>query len=371
MQEAVVIKNGLVIDPETMQIEKKDLFMKDGKFANSPHEKDIKQKEIDATGCFVAPGFIDMHVHVFQDKTPLGIDPDLVGIKQGVTTIVDAGSAGIEDFPVFKEKTAKNATEVLAFLNISKHGLCNGLSELDSMDKLVHVNDLQTCILKESTIVGLKARMSHSVVKNNGIKPLKHARKLADAVDLPIMVHIGNAPPPLVEILPLLKQGDIVTHSFHGKKGGILDEKGALIPEAREALNAGVIFDVGHGTSSFSYEVMKQYKRQYDYPFTISTDIYLANYDNPVGSLMTTMSKLLALGFPLEELVAAVTSKPAKALSLKEQGTFQAGTRADVTIFSIKEGEVSLTDSEGQQMIVDKLLTPCYTLREGKVVFKK
>jgi len=374
LTEAILIKNGYVIRPEKKTILKEDVAVVDGviidcKMAREMHIKNMK--EIDASGCYVAPGFIDMHVHVFKDFTELGIDGDLVGIKQGVTTIVDAGSSGIYDYKSFKDlMISRSETEILSFLNISKLGLCGGRSELANLDELMEVEELKEFLAKEKTVVGLKARMSGSVLKGNGIFPLEHARKLADAADLPIMVHIGNGPPSLPEILALLREGDIVTHAFHGKKGGILNEVDELIQEATDALKRGAVFDVGHGTESFSFLTMEKFKKNFRCPFTISTDIYLQNYNTPVGSLMTTMSKLLALGFALEEVVECVTLRPAQTLGLKEQGTLENGTRADITLFEIDEQEKILFDAAKREINSKRHLKPYMTIREGKVVYK-
>ena len=371
MSKTILLKNGWVIDPEENTIIKKDVCIIDGKFASLDEIDSENKMEINVEGHYVSPGFIDMHVHVFEAKTDMGINADRVGIEQGVTTIVDAGSSGIDEFPAFKQTIIEqNQTEVLSFINISRRGLCNGLSELADMNDLMSIEELQEILNKEKSIVGLKARMSASVVKDNGIKPLEYARKLADEANLPIMVHIGNAPPEITEVLPLLTKGDIVTHAFHGKKGGILNKDDMLINEAFDAIKRGVLFDVGHGTSSFSFQTMKKYKERYQYPFSTSTDIYLGNYHKPVGSLMTTMSKLLAIGYSLEEIVASVTSRPKKALSLSEQGSFEHGTRADVTIFKIVEQDETLIDSHGEAMDVSRMIVPHLTLRQGKVVFE-
>lgn len=371
MCNSIVLKNGWVIDPEKETIEKKDVYIVDGKFARLDEINPNNIVEIDVEESYVSPGFIDMHVHVFEAKTELGIHADKVGIEQGVTTIVDAGSSGVDDFDSFKQSIIKqNQTEVLSFINISRKGLCNGLSELANMDDLMLLEELQEVLANENSIVGLKARMSASVVKDNGIEPLEHARKLADEANLPIMVHIGNAPPEITEILPLLNRGDIVTHAFHGKKGGILNQDSMLINEAFEAIERGVLFDVGHGTSSFSFQTMKKYKEKYQYPFSTSTDIYLGNYDKPVGSLMITMSKLLAIGYSLEEIVASVTIRPKKALALTEQGSFEYGTRADVTVFRVVNQDEILIDSHGEEMMVNRVMVPHLTLRQGKVVFE-
>ncbi len=375
MNEPMIIQNGLVIDPEALTIKEMDIGILNGRF--TPDEEVLekvhqKVQYIDASGYYVSPGFIDLHAHIFKDCTELGIDPDLVGVDQGVTTIVDAGSSGYDNYSLLKEEIINNSkTEILAFLNISRKGLCHGLSELANLDDLMTLEEAQEILKKEKGIVGLKARMSGSVVQDSGIQPLKHARKLADELHKPIMVHIGNPPPKLQEIFPLLEKGDIVTHAFHGKKHGILKESGELIPEAIDAIRRGVRFDVGHGTSSFSYKTMRRFKEIYDIAFTISTDIYKKNYSHPVGSLRVTMTKLLSLGYSLTEVVAAVTKRAADTLHLTEQGTFKYGTRADVTIFGLEERNVLLADSEGEELACHQILTPYMTIKTGKVAYQK
>ncbi len=370
MVEEIIIKNGYVIDPEQGTIEMKEIAVRNG-FLVAPQDIDFANVTyIDAEGCYVSPGFIDMHVHIFTEHTELGIDADRVGIEQGVTTVVDAGSAGCSDYVTFKGRVIEQSqTEVLSFLNISRKGLTSGLSELANPEDLMSMAEAEEIFNKEPSIVGLKARMSGSVVKNSGIKPLEHARKVADRLNVPIMVHIGNPPPNLQEIFPLLRKGDIVTHAFHGKKHGILNVEGELIPEAMAALKRGVLFDIGHGTSSFSYETLIRFRERYDNPFTTSTDLYIANYQNPVCSLMNTMTKLLELGIPLIEVVKSVTLGAAKALRTSEIGTLAQGTRADITIFKKIEQRTILIDSEGVELEAKQILKPHVVLRNGKVVY--
>lgn len=374
MSSYAIIQNGFVIDPEKSGIEQKEIGIIDGKLADS---KDVLAQGtnieyIDAEGAYIAPGFIDLHVHVFKDATTLGIAADLVGIKQGVTTIVDAGSSGCANYQLLKETVIEQSeTEVLAFLNIAKEGLGAGLSELADSKNLMSIEEAQEIFANEPQLVGLKARMSGSVVKEQGIAPLEHARQLAGVLQKPIMVHIGNPPPYLNEVFPLLEQGDVVTHAFHGKKNGILNEEGYLIDSAAEALQRGVLFDVGHGTSSFSYQTLRKFKENYTEPFSISTDIYLNNYDNPVGSLMLTMTKLIELGFTLEEVVRAVTIRAAQAIGLTEHGTLRHGTRADLTLFTLQDKLTNLVDSEGVVLVANRVLQPKMTVRNGRVVFRQ
>lgn len=373
MREVIVIKNGNVFNSDKKAFTGTDIYIRNGEIiATEDIEDTDRLTEWDAEGKYVSPGFIDMHVHVFENFAKIGINADRAGVNQGVTTVVDAGSTGYKDFNQFKDKIInQNTTEVLSLLNISSTGLIEGLDELSAPEKLMSESVWETINSTESAIVGLKARMSQSVVGDQGIRPLEHARTLADQSNVPIMVHIGSPPPPLNEVLPLLKDGDIVTHAFHGKKGGILDEDGVLIPEAQAAIDRGVKFDVGHGTASFSYNTIKRFKEKYSYPFTISTDVYDKNFEKPVGSLMDTISKLLAVGYSLEELLQSVTILPANILSLSNYGSLEPGKKADITIFDINEKECELIDSHGESMMVYQRLIPQATWKNGKLVYKR
>lgn len=373
VKQITVIKNGNIYSPSNRTFTKRDLFISNGQIIEKEQIAEGDQVvEWDAKGRYVSPGFIDMHVHVFENYAQIGINADMVGIEQGVTTIVDAGSTGYADFSEFKKRIMSNSTtEVLSLLNISRTGLVEGLDELSSPDKLMSENEWIEINNSESSIVGLKARMSQSVVGKQGIKPLEHARKLADQTDVPIMVHIGSPPPPLNEILPLLKKGDIVTHAFHGKKDGILDDNGVMIPAAQDAIDRGVKFDVGHGTSSFSYHTIKKFKEHYNYPFTISTDVYDKNFERPVGSLMDTISKLLAFEYSMEELLRSVTILPAQILSLENYGSLEPGFNADITVFSLDETACKLIDSHEEAIEVNKRLIPEATFKNGKLVYQR
>ncbi|WP_232697283.1 amidohydrolase/deacetylase family metallohydrolase [Brevibacillus daliensis] len=370
----LIIQHAHVIDPATNRNGRYHILIQDGKIAKVLHathadEQLPEAKQlIDAKEMIVTPGLIDLHVHVYEDKTPLGISADRIGVNQGVTTVVDAGSAGATTFDEFiKIAIEPSTTEVLAWINISGSGLCQGLSELANMEWLA-VEETKKLVKKDARVIGIKARMSGSVVKESGIEPLRVAKKLANELELPTMVHIGNAPPKLTEVLPLLESGDVVTHAFHGKKGGIFTEMGELLPEAREALNRGVIFDVGHGTSSFSFATMRHALKQGIKPKTISTDIYCHNVDGPVHSMAITMTKLVALGISLEEVIEMSTAAPARILNQANQlGTLQEGTIADLTIMKLVDEPITLIDSEKEELVTPQYIKPVMTVKTGKV----
>ncbi|MBA4493903.1 amidohydrolase/deacetylase family metallohydrolase [Paenactinomyces guangxiensis] len=368
----LLIVNGTVIDPSQHIFGSFDVGINNGRMAGifqpGSVPEDSAKETIDASGCLVTPGLIDLHTHVFEQRTALGINADHVGVEQGVTSIVDAGSTGCRDFRSFlRNVVEKNQTRVLLWINIASQGLCDGLSELSDLSMLKPA-ETEELIKQYPLIRGIKARMSRSVVKENGIKPLLIAKKLAQKTGLPLMVHIGNSPPGLGDILDLLDRGDVVTHAFHGKRGGILDEDGHLIPEADRALKRGVLFDVGHGSSSFSFQTMKRAKELQVFPHTISTDIYRGNVNGPVFSLVMTMAKCLSLGFPLSEVIEASTWTPAKVLGLSDEiGTLKKQNIADVTILKRIPEPVTLVDSENQQMKANSYLKVKYTIKSGKV----
>ncbi|WP_029689166.1 amidohydrolase/deacetylase family metallohydrolase [Thermoanaerobacter sp. A7A] len=374
MKIDLLVKNGYVIDPGNKMKGKFDIAIDNGKilgiYQPNTFSEYSTENVLDVSDCIVVPGLIDLHVHVFPIKTVLGISADHVGVNKGVTTVVDAGSTGVSCINFFiDEVVKKNITRVLLWINVASPGLCEGLSELADL-KNIELEKLEEVIKEHGQVIhGIKVRMSSSVVKNNGIKPLEIAKKIAQKVKLPLMVHIGNPPPDLNDILSLLEAGDVVTHAFHGKKGGILDEDGKLILEAENALKRGVLFDVGHGTSSFSFKVMKRARDLGIVPHTISTDIYLDNITGPVYSLVTTMTKFIALGYSLEEVIKATTSMPAKVLRMEHEiGGIKEGNIADISILKWNQSPIKLVDSEGEEIVAEKFLLPLYTIKSGKVL---
>jgi len=361
----LILKNVIAVDLQDNQPVKKDIFIKDGLICE---EKNLESgaQVIEAEGLHASPALIDMHVHVFDGPTSLGINADKIGIKQGVLTVADAGSTGINNFPQFKRQVIDtNETQVKFFLNIAKKGLCEGLSELADMSDLATLDELQNFKKAHGeNMVGVKVRMSGSVLGGNGIAPLLHAREVCDKVGLPLMVHIGNAPPSLGEVLDVLKKGDIVTHCFHGKSGGLSDFK----IEFQNAVKRGVFFDVGHGAASFSFERVPEILSICDIDYSISTDIYASNFEAPVGSLMDTMSKFLPFGLSIQDLVRKTTTLPASMLNLPVD-SLKVGSKANISLFTLESSKL-LIDSEGYEIKPQGVLKPFGLIKEGRVVWK-
>lgn len=214
----LVIKNGLLVSPANgYRRTRKDILVRNGRIAAVEDEIAWEGEAVDAAGCLVTPGFIDIHTHCYP-KAFLGLSPDVLGIERGATAILDAGSSGADTYEDFRENYIKKSrTKVFTLLNVSKEGLLRG-HELDSMEKLDEAA-LKAMVKKyPDEIVGLKARASASVVGEMGLKPIEEAARIAKEIGKPLMVHVGNYPPALTEVLKLLDKKDIVTHAYHGKR---------------------------------------------------------------------------------------------------------------------------------------------------------
>jgi dihydroorotase len=260
-------------------------------------------------------------------------------------------------------------TRILAFLNISVLGMVSALN--DELENLKHADPeraISVCERNRDVIQGIKVRMGKTMVGENGLLPLKRAVKAAEALGMPVMVHPGDTPVPLGEILSEMREGDLLTHCFHGREQGILNESGDILPEAREAVKRGVIFDVGHGKGSFSFSVAERALQQGISPDTISSDLHFYNLFGPVFDLATTLSKFMLLGMPLEEALTKSTTTPARLFGLGDRiGALREGYIADISLFEICEGKFEFVDSMNETRVGSQKLEPQAVIRGGKI----
>ena len=342
-----------------------DVYITDGRIAAAAAPD---APVVDVDGALITPGLIDIHTHVFIPAKTLGIPGDSVGIRQGVPTIVDAGSAGARDFDRFRaEVVDTQRTRVLSWLNVATPGLVDGRHELVDLAN-VDLDRSQAVIeANRDVIVGIKCRMSGSVVGDNGLRPLELAIELGERVGLPVLIHTGNRPPEMSDCLDMLRPGDICSHAFHGKPGGIVDEDGALRPAARRAYDRGVIFDVGHGEASANFQVLARAKELGIVPHTISTDIHEGNVGGPVYSLAVTMSKALALGFTLEQVLEWTTTAPARAIRRPELADTSIGAPATLTVLRVVDGEFSYRDADGNELLGNRAVETTHAIKDGEI----
>jgi dihydroorotase len=320
---------------------------------------------IDARGAWISPGWADLHAHVYHGGTDISIRPSQGGLAHGVTTIVDAGSSGEGNFVGFREFIAEPAAErVVAFLNIGSIGLvaCNRVSELIDQRSIDITRTLAVIEANRDIIRGIKCRACSTVTGAWGITPVKIAKKVAKIARLPLMVHVGEPPPLLEEVLEILTPGDVLTHCFHGKPGGNILEDEELFGIAQQVAAAGVRLDVGHGGASFSFKVARAGIERGLFPFSISTDLHLRSIDGPVWDMATTMSKLLAVGMPFAEVVAAASTRPRSVIGLPAEGGLAPGAEADFTLFELEDASVTLPDSSGDSATLDRLFAPRHAI---------
>jgi dihydroorotase len=328
---------------------------------------------VDCRGVYVTPGLIDLHVHVFWGVSHYGIDPDTTCLARGVTTVVDAGSAGADTFPGFRKYVIEtSATRIFAQLNISSQGMLNPeIGELHDIRFARVDRALATIEQNRDVILGVKVRLTrHSLVsEESGVRPLHLAREAADAAGLPIMVHPQDAwCASLDDILAVMRHGDILTHCFHNMPCGIFDERGQIRDSVRDAIARGVVFDVGHGAGSFSWEVAEKALAQGVLPTTISSDLHVYNVNGPVFDLATTASKFLHLGLPLEDVIAKLTAVPAQVIHYANRiGTLAVGAWGDATLLAQETGAFPLMDSHGVVRTGRQRLVSVGVVRGGAV----
>ena len=375
MNYQLLIKNGTVVDPAQGIHARKDVAFANGRVSAVSDEIPASEARevLDASGGFVTPGLIDLHVHVFYGVSHFGIEPDPTCLARGATTVVDAGSAGADTFPGFRKYVIDvSDTRILAQLNISSQGmLTQEIGELENPD---YADVGKACRMIEQhrdIILGVKVRLTRESIvgKRAGMLPLQRAREAADAAGLPIMVHPQDAwCESIDDILALMGERDILTHCFHDMPCGILDENGKIRDAVHAAIERGVIFDVGHGAGSFSWDVVQTALAQGVEPTTISSDLHIYNVNGPVYDLVNVVNKFLHLGMSLDDALAKVTSIPAETILMPGQvGTLAVDAWGDAVVFELREGEFPLIDAHGQSRTGKQKLEPVVVVKGGQV----
>ena len=318
-------------------------------------------------GMTLTPGWIDIHVHANPMDTVIGLDPDRVGILRGSPIVFDAGTVGSDQLDDYVEKMlASSKTDVKILLNISRIGL-QRLDEGSNPD-WIDEDAIRKAVFKyPELIVGIKARASGSVVGDQGILPIRRAKAIAKELKLPLLVHIGNLPPKVEEVLELLENGDVITHCFHNKPNGLFDQEGQLVLSAQAAKDRGVLFDVGHGSASFSFEIAERALENGFLADFISTDLYEKNMDGPVVSLSNVMDKMIQLGMSVEDVIDRVTVAPAEAFELKGYGKLEIGGKARLTAYCRENKQTTWTDSVGVQREGKERFAKIWSIIDGEV----
>lgn len=366
----VLIAGGTVLDPASGRREEADLGVVTGRIAaiQPGLPKSGSTQILDARGCLVTPGLMDFHIHSYWGVNPYGFDADPISLATGVTTAVDAGSSGPVNFLGFKRFIAERSrTRMLAFVCVAQHGVLNGPGELEDLRFADPEGTAEVIRQHPDVAVGVKVRL-HEKVGDNGPQALALAIKAGELSGTPVMVHIGDTQMPMEQIVDTLRPGDVVTHCFTPLKPSITDDAGKLRPAVLHAYERGVLFDVGHANRHLDFEIVRSCLRDGLAPHTISTDLHGRGGRDIVVDLPTTMTKFLALGLTLEQVVAACTINPAKAIGWQDRlGRLEVGREADISVLRLQGEPITLKDSTGAQIQTDRHLVPCWTIRHGEV----
>ena len=384
----ILLKGAHLIDPKNKIDSKMDVGIVNGKIARVAKDISIGSaaKIIDVTGFYITPGIIDMHVHVFQgtDKYSTSVgnssrsqQADAFSFRTGVTTVVDAGSSGWRNFPLFKEQTIdKSQTRILAFLNVIGNGMIGRFQEQDVNDMNPVMNAHMINRLYPTILVGIKS--AHYWGEFTSVDKAVESGKLAN---VPIMVDFGeHNPANSIESLFLkhLRPGDIFTHTFSehaiskttGGRESIVDEKTRKVkPFVFEAQKRGVIFDVGHGGGAFSWAQAVPAFQQGFYPNVISSDLHDLSMNSGMKDMANVMSKFLAMGMSFQDVVLRSTWNPAQVIKRLDLGHLSVGAEADLAVFNIREGEFGYTDVRKIAVAGTKKLEAELTIRAGTVVW--
>jgi dihydroorotase len=372
----LLLRGGHLIDPKNGLDAVRDVAIAGGKVAAVAARIDPADafKTIDVSGLYVTPGLIDIHVHVFAGTGEKGsyagdnsVYPDGFTLRAGVTTVADAGCAGWRNFEEFKTRIIDRAkTRVLAFLNIVGNGMRGGPWEQDLVD-MAAVPAGVMALKYPGVIVGIKT--AHYAGPE--WTPVEHAVEAGTIANIPVMVDFGANKPerPLAELVTKkLRPGDIYTHMYSGLRGE-LDPSGRVNPGLFEGRKRGVIFDVGHGGGSFAWRVAAPSVKEGFVPDSISTDLHIGSMNAGMKDMTNVMSKFLALGQPLVEVVRWSTWNPAREIKQEGLGHLSVGAEADVAVLRLEEGRFGFVDSFGARQRGTQKLTCELTLRDGKVVY--
>ena len=354
----LILRGGHVIDPSQKLDAVIDVAFSVGKVAQigAGLKADAETDVRDLSGFIVTPGLIDLHTHVYWGGTSLGIDAEDFCRRSGVTTAVDAGSAGPGNFAGFrKHLIERSQVRILAYLHISFAGIYAFSSrvmvgESEEIRLMAPIDAMEVANANRDLIVGIKVRVGARASGRSGTVPLDIALQVANEVGMPVMAHIDDPPPTYEEVVARLRPGDILTHAFRPYPNAPVTAQGTVKQAVNEARRRGVLFDIGHGKGSFAFKTARAMLANGFFPDTISSDVHALCINGPAFDQVTTMSKFLCLGMPLADIIAASTANAAFALRRPEFGSLKPGSAGDATILSVRNGRFDYVDVVGEHV---------------------
>ncbi|AYB29966.1 amidohydrolase/deacetylase family metallohydrolase [Chryseolinea soli] len=372
----LLLKNGHVFDPKNNIDAVMDIAIANGKIfsvaTNIPPAN--AKKVIDATGFYVCPGLIDIHTHAFVGGNPetfadgsLSISPDDFAPKSGVTTVVDAGTSGWRNFPVFKDHVIdRSKTRILAFLNIAGTGM-SGKPTQEDLNDMDPDKTLETIQKFPDIIVGVK--IGHYEGKE--WSPFDRALTASENANVPLLVECHLPQYSLEDQLNHMRPGDIITHSYEkvSERMSVVDEQGRVRPFVKEAQQRGILFDLGHGGAGFWFSEALPALQQGLAPNSFGTDFHRFSMNAGMKDLLNVMSKYMAMGMTKEDVLRRATWAPAKAIKREDLGNLSVGAVADIAVLSLREGNFGFTDAGGNKIEGHQKFEAELTVRAGKIVW--
>jgi dihydroorotase len=361
----LILRGGRVIDPSQKLDAVLDVAFSAGKVARiGPGLKaDTATDDRNVSGAIVTPGLIDLHTHVYWGGTSLGVDAEDFCRQSGVTTAVDTGSAGPGNFAGFRKHVIERSeVRILAYLHVSFAGIYAFswrvmVGESEEIRLMAPIDAVEVANANRDVIVGIKVRVGARASGRSGTIPLDIALQVAGEVGVPLMAHIDDPPPTYEEVLERLRPGDVLTHAFRPFPNAPATAQGTVKRAVIEARERGVLFDIGHGKASFAFKTARAMLANGFLPDTISSDVHALCINGPAFDQVTTMSKLLCLGMPLTDVIAASTVNAAFALKRSELGSLKPGSVGDATVLSIKEGRFDYVDAVGEYLTGDRKIS--------------
>lgn len=406
MKYDLLLSGGFVIDPRNNINQICDIAVKDGKIALvAPNiDRSLAAEHIDVRGKLITPGLIDTHAHVFEYVTGrFGLEADMCGVDSGVTTLIDQGGPSCMTLPAFREYVVNpKKSRIFTYLSSYLVGGMEGhyypsLYKPDCVDVAATV---KSALANPDIVKGFKAHAELGGFARWGIEVIRQAADIGAQAKLPIYIHFGqlwplpadgdngiDADTILAQVVPLLKKGDILAHPFTRHPGGFVDRKGKVHAIVQEAISKGLKIDVGHG-SHFSYKMAQIALQAGIVPDTLGADMHGYNTTIPKPSmagtpdehsdkdhmffgqvkfsLVSAMTAMLALGIPIEHVVAMSSWNPQRYFGLPDDiGHLGVGALADISVLNDDRGRFELIDNEGTKIISDRMLTPAFCFRDG------
>lgn len=365
----LLIRNGRVIDPARNLDAIANVAVRQGEIVACEAEISAK-KEIDASGCIVAPGLIDHHGHINYLGSDIGSPPDLTAIPGGVTAMADCGCTGVSNCRAFYDQLKNCLIKTKLYINVSPLGQSTKqfTEQIDpeSWDYEQFETAFRYC---GDDALGLKIRISNKIVGASGLKTLVAGLAYAERLGKHVLVHVPDPPVPQAEVVELLRPGDIFCHVYH-QKGFTILENGSVSRAVLKARERGVLFDSAHGQNNFSWQVAEAAVSEGFFPDIISSDLTSKTFCSaPLYNMPYILTKFLLLGMDLRDVIRCVTVNPAKVMGLKG-GTLAPGSCADIAILKLKDGHYSFPDSMGEIRNWDHLLVNQLTVLDGTVVYR-